>query len=340
MKTLTYRLLPNTLGFLLVIALCFIPLRATHASGLGVCDLGISVNQTEELGGLYNPIIKNCILLGVDPPPDWVPMGGRGYGVFKSQSGIQSITGKAPSLCPRATTSDSNQCGSFQFPNCMGAPGDATSGGARSCASPQQNGAPTETPGNTGAPVLSEPTDITQESVYCAFNWATSVSSNDNNISVCQGGNSQFCGFESQGLECFGGADGQENGPFPKQYVMDGWDQINGITTARLGDGNLTNAVLYNQGTINGTFIVPEGGTIEIPDYYSGGDSTYPLILDLQPGQAFTVSGTTLILWGDGGGASYNLYPYGYGNLYLGGKPLLASGNPVAIKKAIPSYSL
>jgi hypothetical protein len=319
--------------FIAILNMFIIFPNTAHAAGFGVCDLGIGVNETEEMGGIYTPIIKNCILLGVDPPPDWVPMGGRGYGIYKSQSGIQTIAGKASSLCPRVTTSDSNQCGKV-FPNCMGAPGDSTNGGAQSCA--DTGGTPTETPGNDGVAVLQEPQDITNENVYCAFNWATGVSSNDNNISVCLGGNTNFCGFDNQGQDCFGGADGRSAGPFPKQYVKDGWDQVNGITTAYLGDGDIRRAVLGNQGTINGTFIAPEGGTITVPNYYSGGDSNYDLVLDLQPGQAFSVVGNQLILWG-GGGSYYMPNP---GVLSLGGKPILVSNNPVAIKRDIPDYNI
>lgn len=239
----------------------FAPTASSYASGFDFCDLDISVNETEELGGLYTNIIKNCILLGVDPPPDWVPKGGRGYGVFKTHSGLQTITGKAPSLCPRLSTKDLNPCGAGIFPNCMGSPGDANSGGAKACS--DADASPIQTPGNEGDVVLEDPSDITDSNMTCAIGFENGVTTNPDKFSICVADGNSFCGFDMEGDNCFGGEDGRAEGPFPSDYADADWVQVNGVI-------DITPGTLF--GGMTGTFKMPEGAEMHVPWYTCAGE--------------------------------------------------------------------
>lgn len=300
---------------------------SAQAAGLDVCDLegaGISVQDTEDFAGVYFPLIKNCILLGVDPPPNWVPQGGRGYGIFKSQSGIQSITGKASSLCPRSSTNDTNKCG-VMFPNCTGAAGDAANGGSKDCAT---GGAPVETPGRDGVPTLKDPT-VNQETLICASGWEQQNLLD--NFSICLGPNSNFCGFEPEdGQNCYGGADGRDPGPFPQQYADPGWAQINGVESAIVGP------VMAG---IAGTYYFPEGAMFEGHSLFGNCGDDY-CSRAITPGTGITITTTKLIFWDKP--EVFDLTNFvlsgDYLTLLVRGAPIIGSSDEAAIKSKIPNY--
>lgn len=209
----------------------------------GVCDnFGVSSSDSYYIPA---PITKFCVEAGSDPPEDWVPQVGLGKGLGNTQSGPVVLTNRASSLCPapRMTkVGDENGCPNYQFPNCMGAPGDASNGGAKNSGACVTGAAPVEELDNLSDSTIDETYDeITADDIKCAVQLEVAAKYYpDRPQSACYGGDAKYCANKGQHGTCDTKDDTElEWPPYPHEYVEPedgrGFVQLNDIEKISIG---------------------------------------------------------------------------------------------------------